>query len=301
MLNNRFLLSTFLILCGISISAQELDCKVQVNAQKVKSVDAKIFKEFESAVFEFMNNRNWTGDVFSEKEKIECSIFITIDSELGNDRYSATAAIQLSRPVYNTDYNSTILNMIDQNWEFEYTEFQPLDFNENVYVSNLTSMLAFYAYVFIGMDYDTYSEKGGSEFFNKAESILTSVPSSAPKGWKPFDGQRNRYWLITDILNSRLSGLREAMYTYHLKGLDHMYDDAAKAKTTVLEALEQIRSAHEEKPTSYLIQIFIDAKEDEIVNLYSVSPNQEKLEVLKILSKINPTESNEYSRKLMGK
>ncbi|GIV34314.1 MAG: DUF4835 domain-containing protein [Chitinophagales bacterium] len=281
-------------------SAQELRCKVEVISKKLQTTEAKVFKTLETSVFEFMNNRKWTNDFFKEEEKIECSLFINVTEELGANRYRAQVNILSSRPVFNSDYNSVILNHSDKDWVFEYSEFQPLDYNENEFTSNLTSMLAFYAYLIIGLDYDAFSLNGGTPYFQKAQTIVNNIPSGlssdvAP-GWKAIDSDKNRYWIVENLLNPRYAPIRQALYEYHLQGLDVMYEDAAKARLVILNAVRKVGEVAEEYPTALLVRMFFNAKSEELIQIFSGAPPNEKVTILQVLYKADPVNSSKYAR-----
>ena len=277
------------------IDAQELNCTVQINSQKVRSAEQSIFRTLENAIFEFMNSKKWTSDVFGDAEKIECSIFISIESELGQDKYSANVTLQASRPVFNTSYNTVLLNFVDKDWTFEYVEHQPIEYSDNIFVSNLTSMLAFYAYYIIGLDYESFSKNGGGPYLEKAEAVLNTVPSNVDaKGWKPFDGLKNRYWLITDILNSRYSTFREAMYQYHFQAMDKFYDDPTLGRKAAMKAVKNLEKIYDDKPGSVLVSIFMDAHSDELMHIFQQASPNDKMEAINILAKIDPKNADKY-------
>ena len=241
MSNKKGWFTLVLVMCmSVGAWAQEMNCTVEIIAQKLSSADPKIFKTMQTAVYDFMNQRKWTGDVFQVSERIECKIFINVTEELGSDNYRATVNIQASRPVFNASLNSVLLNYADKDWVFNYVENQTLEFSDNAFTSNLTSMLAFYANVIIGMDYDTYAPKGGTPYYLKAQAIVNTVPQSlgdkAP-GWKPFDGTRNRYWMIENLLNTKYDAMRDGAYMYHRQGMDLMYDNLKIGRQNCYNAL----------------------------------------------------------------
>ncbi|HXH19699.1 MAG TPA: DUF4835 family protein [Chitinophagales bacterium] len=290
----------FLLLLSTSSYPQELNCKVEITAQKLQTTDIKIFRTLETSVYEFMNNRKWTNDVFRQEEKIECSLFINVTEEVATNVFRAQVNIQSSRPVFNSDYNSVLLNHIDRDWVFEYSEYQPLEFNENDFISNLSSMLAFYAYLIIGLDYDSYSLNGGTPYLQKAQTIVNTIPSNlssdAAPGWKPFDNDKNRYWIIDNLLNVRYNAVREAIYLYHRQGLDVMYEDAARARQLVLACLRKVSEVAEEYPNSIAIKLFFNAKSEELINIFAGAPPNEKTNAVQLLYKSDPTNSSNYAK-----
>ena len=286
------------IIAGFYASAQELKCNVQVNAQKIQGTNKQKFQTMQKAIYEFMNNTKWTPNVFSIEERIECTIQINLTEEVSTDRYKGTMQIQSNRPVYNSSYNSVLLNFRDQDIEFSYTEFQPMDFNENTYISDLTSILGYYAYLIIGFDYDTFSSHGGNPYFEKAEKIVNNAQNSAIKGWKSFENKINRYWIISNILDNKYDPVREFMYKYHRLGLDIMADKPAQARQVITESIKDLQKVYREKPDALMayLQLIFDAKADEFVNIYSEGFPDERNRVYKILSEINPSNINKYKK-----
>ena len=211
----KYLLPVFLILLPEVILSQELNCNVQVSAQRVQGSNRQVFENMQRDVYEFMNNTVWTNHVFSYSERIDCNILINITDQISADEFNGTIQIQLRRPVFNTTYNSTILNFIDNNFRFRYVEFQPLEFDPTVHRSNLVSVLAYYAYIILGFDYDSFSSEGGTDFFQMAEKIVLNAQNAPETGWKPYDGSRNRnrYWLVKNLLDKEYEEVRP--YLFH--------------------------------------------------------------------------------------
>ena len=299
----RITTATFCFFCMFLtqlVHAQEFNCQVEIVTMKLQQTDAKIFTTLEQSLFEFMNNQNWSSDIFEPHEKIECAIHITILEELSSDKFKAKLAINASRPIHNSSYNSVLLNHIDNNFIFEYAEYQNLEYNENIFMSNLTSVMAYYAYIILGLDYDSYSQKGGTEFFNKAQAVVNSVPPNlstddAP-GWKPYESQRNRFHLVDQLLNPRFSTFRTCAYQYHLQGMDLMYEKQKIARQVITSALKSLQSTVEDYPNAMLVQTFFNAKSDEIVNIYSGATPAEKTAIRNVLKDIDPTNEEKYSR-----
>jgi hypothetical protein len=284
---------------GFICRSQELNCIVSVATPQIESSDKKIYETLQAAIYEFMNSKKWTTYTYAAEEKIECTMLITISTRSA-DVFTGTIQVQSRRPIYKTSYNSTMLNMIDKDFQFTYIEYQPLDYNENSFTSNLTSVLAYYAYIIIGFDLDSYQLKGGTAMFDKAQTVVNSAQSAAEPGWKAFESvsQKNRYWLIENLLNNIYSPIRECIYNYHRKGLDVMIDNAATAKMAISNVFDKLKALHEDKPGSYLEQLFFNAKADEIVNIFSnasISPT-DKTKVSTICKEIDPTNSNKYNQ-----
>lgn len=297
----RNLLFFILLICSAQFSiAQELRCGITINTQQLTTTDVKVFKTLETAIREFMNNRRWTDDIFLPEEKIDCELIITVTEEQSAGRYKAQASIISRRPVFGTDYNSTVVNTVDKDFEFAYTEYEPLDFNENTFQSNLTSMLAFYAYMIIGMDYDTFSDKGGEKYFQKAFSIVTQATSREEKGWKAYDGTRNRYWLINNILDVKYAGLRDVYYSYHRQALDQMSEKPADAVKVVLGNLQSIDNINKSNPNSMYVQLFFTAKSDELVGIFSQAIPQDRAKAANYLMKLDPVNIQKYQSLVGG-
>jgi len=251
-------------------------------------------------LYDFMNNTVWTNHVYSYAERIDCNILITLNDQLSADEFRGTIQVQLRRPVFNTTYNSTILNFVDNNFQFKYVEFQPLEFDPNSHRSNLVSVLAYYAYVILGCDYDSYSLSGGTEFFQIAEKIVTNAQNAPEAGWKPYDGSRNRnrYWLVKNILDKEYEGIRQFMYEYHIKGLDLLESRIGEARVNIEASLRKVLEVYLRKPDPYMYyeQVVMDAKTEEIVNIYSEAFPEEKSRIIQILAEIDPGNKAKYEK-----
>ena len=284
---------------GTAVS-QELYCNVQVSAQKIQGSNREVFQNMQRDIYEFMNSMVWTDNIFSFSERIECNLLINLDEQLSADEFRGTVQIQLSRPVYNTTYKSTVLNFVDNNFQFRYVEFQPLEFNPNSHTSNLVSVLAYYAYLLIGMDFDTYSQGGGTPYFQVAEKIVINAQNAPEQGWKPYDGSRNRnrYWLVKNILDSEYAGVRQFIYLYHLRGLDRMESDMTRARTEIYESLRRLQEVYRQRPDPfmYYMTVVLDAKADEIVNIFSQAFPEEKNRVVQVLTEIDPANETKYKK-----
>jgi hypothetical protein len=294
-----YLLIFLIILPGIAHS-QELNCNVQISAQKIQGSNREVFITMQKDVYEFMNNTVWTNYVFSYAERIDCNVLINLTDQLSADEFRGTIQIQLSRPVYNTTYKSTMLNFIDNSFQFRYVEFQPLEFDPNVHRSNLVSVLAYYTYVILGFDYDSFSLEGGTEFFQLAEKIVTNAQNAPEPGWKPYDGSRNRnrYWLIKNILDKEYEGVRQFVYDYDINGLDKMESKIGEARTSMVESLRLIQDVYRKKPDPFLyfLQLVVDAKSDELVNIFSEAFPEEKSRVVQIMTEIDPANKTKYEK-----
>ena len=276
--------------------SQELICNISVTSTKLQSLDKQKFRTLQTSVREFMNNKKWTSEVFKDDEKIECNISINILEEVSTDQFEASINIQSSRPIFNSSYYSPLLTFIDKEFKFRYVEHQPFEFNENTFSSNLTSVLAFYAYLIIGLDYYTFSQDGGAVYLQKAKNIVNNAQGAAEKGWKAFESNKNRYWLAEELLDAKYVDFRSCLYNYHRLGLDKMYDDSEKARAAVTESLESLRKVKRLNPTAFILRIFFDAKSSEIVNIYSNAFQDEKNRVYKILTELDPSNISKYNK-----
>jgi hypothetical protein len=289
-----------MVLAAGTAVSQELYCNVQVSAQKIQGSNREVFQNMQRDIYEFMNSMVWTDNIFSFSERIECNLLINLDEQLSADEFRGTVQIQLSRPVYNTTYKSTVLNFVDNNFQFRYVEFQPLEFNPNSHTSNLVSVLAYYAYLLIGMDFDTYSQGGGTPYFQVAEKIVINAQNAPEQGWKPYDGSRNRnrYWLVKNILDSEYAGVRQFIYLYHLRGLDRMESDMTRARTEIYESLRRLQEVYRQRPDPfmYYMTVVLDAKAEEIVNIFSQAFPEEKNRVVQVLTEIDPANETKYKK-----
>jgi hypothetical protein len=280
--------------------AQELNCNVQISAQKIQGSNRQVFETMQREVYEFMNNTVWTNHVYTYAERVDCNILINLTDQISADEFKGTIQVQLRRPVFNTTYNSTMLNFVDNNFQFRYVEFQPLEFDPNTYRSNLVSVLAYYAYIILGFDYDSYSPEGGTEFFQIAEKIVTSAQNAVEAGWKPYDGSRNRnrYWLVKNILDNEYKGVRQFIYEYDINGLDKMESRITEARTNIVESLRLVQEVYRAKPDPfmYYLQIVLDSKSDEIVNIFAEAFPEEKSRVLQIMNEIDPGNKSKYEK-----
>ena len=285
-----------LLLVVSPAKAQELNCNVIVNVgPQVETTERRVFKDMETAFFQFMNGRRWTNDAFTNTERINCNMIITIESRPQVGNFTASVQIQSSRPVYNTNYESLLFNFADRDWQFEYTESQPLEFNDNSYTNNITSMLAFYAYVIIGLDYDTYEKMGGTPFFEKAQVTVNNTQQANRPGWSQFEGNfRNRFWLSENLNSQQLVGVREAIYNYHRLALDQFNDNPDEARRLALQVLKDLQQAAQRKPNSILIIAFFDAKNDELTSMFSQGNIQVRREAYEIVKELDPSNTAKY-------
>jgi hypothetical protein len=278
--------------------AQELNCQVKVIAPNLQITDPKVFETLQQAIFEFINNRKWSADIYKPEERIECSMLISVTQEISSDKFGAQITVQSNRPVYNSSYNSPMLYMVDKDFQFQYAQYQPLEYSDNQFTSNLTSVLAYYAYLIVGLDYDSYSSKGGTPYFQKANSIVTSAQSqnNIGPGWKSYESIRNRYWIINNLTNNKLDYIHTVIYKYHREGLDKMFESSDEARKPVDDALQLMLKLKDDAPNAMFTQVFLQAKGDELVNIYSKGTPQEKSQAVQILSTLDASNSAKYQQ-----
>jgi hypothetical protein len=295
---NWLKLSVIVSMIAATASAQELNCRISVVSPQVQGTNKRVFESMQKDLYEFINNRKWTDNVFSVDERIECNILINISEQISSDEFKGSLQVQCNRPVFNTNYNSVLLNYKDNDIHFRYVEFQPMEFNENSHLSNLTSIVAYYIYIILGLDYDTFSPQGGTLYFQKAEKIVQNAQSAVETGWKAFESQKNRYWLVENILNSKYGPVRDFYYTYHREGMDILAEKQAEARSIIAESLKLLQKVYREKPSPFMnyLQIVFDAKSDEFVNIFSESFPDEKAQVVNLLKESDPANAAKYQR-----
>jgi hypothetical protein len=276
--------------------AQEFNASVQISAPQLQQTNREKFQELRKGLYEFVNEKHWTGFSYKIDERIECTMAITIMEEVSSDIYRARINLVLKRPIYGTSYNSTVFNYIDDDFQFEWQEGQPLEYSDGSFSSSLTSTIAYYIYIFLGLDFDTYQLNGGSPYYEKAQNIVNLAQSARESGWKAFESMKNRYWLAENLNNSSYSSFHKALYEYHLKGLDKMYDNVENGRQGVMDALELLQRTHREKPRLFIMQLFMEAKRDEFINVFSDAAPMDKTKAVNILKEIDPSHANDYQK-----
>lgn len=274
-------------------NAQELNCNLQINSDKIQGSNKSVFTTLQTALTEFMNNRRWTDLTYDDNEKVECSINVIVNSVEG-DSYSAEMVIQSRRPVFNSSYNTTLLNFRDPNLQFEYREFDPLEFTSSNLNSNLTAILAYYAYIIIGYDMDSFSRLGGTPYFQVAENIVSQAQSTDWIGWRAFENDRNRYALISNIMDEAFKKYREFFYEYHRLGLDEMSQNSTNGRAKISNGISVLRDVYRARPSTVVVSSFMDAKSDELINIFKRGSEEEKKHVFEILTTISPTMTTRY-------
>ena len=280
-------------------AAQELKCDIAINSSQVSGSDKSVYESMQTALYEFINNTKWTNINFKTNEKIECSIAITIKERTGSD-FSGEINMALRRPCYKSSYTTPMLNYLDPKFSFSYTEGQPLDFSTNTHISDLTSTIAFYVYMFLGIDFDSFSLNGGKPFFEAAELIVNNAQGSSQPGWKSMDSNKNRYWLAENATSNSYAPLHQFLYEYHRLGLDVMSEKPDEGRAAILRAIQQLQTVHSTYPTCFLLQLMIEAKRDEIINVFSEGTQKEKTEAANIMKQIDPSKSSRYDAILQG-
>lgn len=296
------LLVVFACLMGFApLQAQELQCDVRVNSNKVQGSDKTIYQNLQTSLYEFINNTKFTEINFRQAEKIECSMLIDVTGREG-EYITAEINLALRRPVYKSNYSTPMFNYIDRKFTFEYTEGQTLDFNPNTYISNLTSTIGFYVYLFLGLDFDSFSPNGGDYFFEIAETIANAAPQEAggDNGWSST-GRQNRHAIISDINNQSYAALRQFLYDYHRNGLDVMAEHPEQGRDAILNAIANLQSVYERNPMCYFLQLLIESKRDEIIQVFSQGEMKIRTEASNIMKAIDPSQSSRYDAMLQNK
>jgi hypothetical protein len=291
----KLLLIVFSFVCSAGF-AQELNCTVTINATKIPTSDRGIFKEMKNSIEQFMNGRKWTNDNFKSYEKINCNLLITIIKNPSVGNFAASVQIRSSRPVFNTNYSSLIFNFADRDWEFQYVESVQLEYNDNSYSSNLTSMLAVYAYLIIGVDYDSFSELGGTTYFQKALNVVNNAQQSNTPGWQSLGSNRNRYWIVENYNNPQMQDIRKTIYAYHRLALDTFDKTPDKSRELILKGLRDIKKVRDINPQSILVISFFDAKVKELANVFSEGSVQVRREAYDIITSIDPSNRSSYEK-----
>ncbi|MBC7566218.1 MAG: DUF4835 family protein [Pedobacter sp.] len=294
------LFTILLLLTGFesALTAQELNARVQILAPTVPNIDKRNLEVLQKNIREFLNNNKWSNESYAPQERIECNFVITLSEWDGNSAYKAEAQIQSSRPVYGSAYNSTLLNLNDKDFDFNYTEGQSLDFSDQNYLTNLSSLLGFYAYTIIGLDKDSFSSLGGTLFHKKALTLLNNAQVSSNSGWKAFDGLRNRYWLNENLLNKGFEELRVFIYDYHFNGLDKLQDNPGRGLNRMISLLGGLKQMDKQKLGSIFPNFYFASKADEVVNIFSIQTGDptDRIKAYNLLVEVDPVNKNKYER-----
>lgn len=286
---------TFLVFLTFGLTqAQQLNCTVTVNTERLPNANQQVFKTLQTSLSEFVNKTDWTGTVLKQNERINCSMYITLSS-YSSDQFSGTIQIQSSRLIFNSTYSSPVFNFNDKDFNFKYTEYEPLLFNPSVYESNLVSVISYYSYLILGMDADTFQSGAGNQYFETAQNIANVAQQGGFKGWTQTDGLQNRYYLINDMLSPMFTDLRQTSFLYHT-GLDTMSDDLKGAKEKVKSSVVLIGKLNSVRPNAFLTRVFFDAKSDEIVSIFSGGPSIPVTDLTDVLNRVSPLNSTKWSQ-----
>jgi hypothetical protein len=287
----RFIFCFFAAILAGQMQAQEFNYQLTIATPKTQNIDPKIYKSMESMLMDWLSNQRWTRETFDISERINCNIQITIKEEINDNTFTADLILQASRPVFGTTYESPIFNHQDPDFTFQFEESRPLQFIENGFNDNLTQVFAFYMYIILGLDFDSFSSYGGERYFQTAQELLNAVPSNdlGAKGWRANDGNRTRYWMIENYLNPRLRPFRKMFYTYHRQGLDIMHLDPEKGRSVILSGLEELEKLNTLVPNAPILFTFFSSKSNELLDVFIVAPSPEKQKVFGIISKIDPS------------
>lgn len=294
--------TTFFAICVFLLSwfsaqSQELNCRVQILSPQVQISDKRVFTTLETSIREFMNNQKWTSDDFKRDEKIELNLTFTINTYNLPDEMKGNLQVQVRRPVYNTNYGTLLFNHQDNDIEFRYLEYQPIEFSTTAFLNNLSSILGFYAYLAIALDYDSFAFEGGTPFYQIAQQVCQQAQPTSIKGWMSNEiPPRNRFWMVENMLSPPFKPMREAFYKYHRLGLDVMYNNIAKGRTEINQSLTLLKKVNDQRPASFNLQLFFNAKTDELINVYKQAELGDKTFALELLNQLDPTNGSKYNK-----
>jgi hypothetical protein len=275
-------------------AAQDLNARIRVVSPKIQSTNKRIFQTLETAMKDFLNGRKWCADPILPQERIDCNFILNITNWDGSSNFSGELQVQSSRPVFNSTYNSTLLNILDKDIDFTYTEGQIIDYTDQNFQSNLSSIMAFYAYIIVGMDYDSFSRFGGTPYFSSAQNVVTNAQTSSYKGWKAFDGTINRYWLAENLNNKIYQPLRSFIYDYHRNGLDIMWDNAGRGRKVISDLIPILSQLDRQRVGAMLPSVFFTAKSDELVSIFGKADSQSRITAMNILNQADPANGLKY-------
>jgi hypothetical protein len=290
----RILVVVTVLVLAKNIFAQEFLCNVQIQTPQVEGIDRSVFDAMRTSIFEFINTRKWSNFNMKIEERITCTMIITINEVISTDDFSGKINLVLERPIFGTDYNSVVINIVDNDVRFRYVPSQPMEFVDGSYTNNLTSILGFYAYLMLGLDFDTFSLEGGTFFYEKALATATAAQSGNELGWRAFEGPKNRYQLVEGLLNSSYKQIRTFLYEYHRRGLDVMSKDKTAGREALSSTLENLKQVYDKRPGLYALQVMTEAKRDEIINIFKEASPAEKTNMITIMKEIDPANGSRY-------
>lgn len=292
----KIVLAVFLAFSVLAGNSQEIKCIVSVSAKEQQESDASVYANLKKAIEQFMNNQVWTDNVFDDKEKIEMNISITVSQKSG-DNFDATIQIQSNRPAFGSRYSTVMFNFVDDKYKFNFQEFNAIEFDDQRFNSNLTYTLAFYTYIVLGLDYDSFSLNGGTKWYQKAETLVNNAQTQNDyAGWKAYENKENKYWLVENLLNSAYSPFRNALYTYHRLGLDIMNEKPLEGRTKIAEALSDMQKVYAVNPGLIEMAVFFQAKSKEIISIFSEAQPDEKTRISTLCKKIDPARASDYDQ-----
>lgn len=305
-MRKQILLILIVAVLPVIVQAQELNARVSINASRVSSqTDKKVFSTLQNAIANLLNNRKWTNETFQANEKINCNFLLNISEAQPGNLYKASITVQAARPVYNTNYETPLINFQDDNVTFRYVEFQPFEFNDNrvsgsdPLVSNLSAVFGYYVYMILGLDFNSFALRGGDPYFQKAQNIVNAAPEGRDvTGWKAFDGLRNRYWLVENLVNNRYNTIHEAMYSYYRLGMDNLYENESAGRTAILNTLQMLNSLNNDIGNTMIIPFFLQGKSQELIKIFKKATPEEKQKARDILIKIDISNANTYKSEL---
>lgn len=290
----RYIVALVMGMGALGIQAQELEAKVVVNHSKIQGTNTSVFTTLQEAMTEFLNTRKWSNSQYTARERIACSFNLIVNEYSDDGRFGCSLMVQANRPVYNASYNTTVLNFNDNAVDFNYIEHDKLEFSDDIIDNNLTAVLAYYAYLIIGLDMDTFAPKGGTDILHKAENVVNNAQMIGEDGWKAFGDSKNRHAIINDYMNGGMEPYRQLLYDYHRKGLDEMVQNAERGRSNITTSLALLEKCKQDKPMSVLPQLFTEIKKDELLGIYSKGTAKEKEEVARILSLVNPSYASDW-------
>lgn len=293
------LLLLFLSLAPV-LNAQEFNCQVSVIAPQVATAQPRVFQSLEMAIKDFYQTRRFTNLNYAPSERIDINLLLTITAQPASDQFEGNLQVIYARPVYGTDYNTPLLDLVDNNVQFNFLENTQIEFTADRHLNNLSSLLGFYAYFILGMDGDSFSLNGGSQFYTLAQQVVNNAQNAAEPGWKAFEDQRNRYWLLDNQVQAVFRPFREMIYNYHRLGMDTMNEDAIASRKTIAAAIEKLKTVHQAKPASYNLQVFFNAKYNELVEIFKQADPADKTKLFNTLQIIDPGHISQYQNMMRG-
>ena len=291
----KFGILWMVLMMVFSLSSQDFQCQLSINSTAISGSNRNKFNTLQQELYKFVNDRKWCQYTLKTNERIECAIMIVLTGAQG-DTYTGDMTVQLQRPVFNTNYKSPVLNMKDNDIKFTYEEGTPLEYSENQNLSNLTSLIAYYLNIFLGLDFDTFSLNGGDPYFSLAQGVVNACQSATEQGWKSYENaQKNRYWLMENLSNPTYSKIHDFLYKYHRLGLDMMSESVDVGRASILDAIRDLQKVNSQKSNLYIVQVMVQAKADEIVNIFKEASTVEKTEVIRLMKQIDPANSAKYN------